>query len=95
MLESLVTRQILRWLNSIEGVRANKLWATPANKGEPDVYACWRGRAVFIEVKVPWSKPRSLQAHTLSLWRAAGAIAFYTTSLRETQDTLAAHGLCE
>lgn len=43
--------------------------------GIPDLQACYRGRALYLEAKQPGNPPTPRQAHQLEQARAAGAIA--------------------
>ena len=86
MNESTITTAILKWLNAQEGCEAIKLHISGLQRaGDPDIVACWRGRALMIEVKMPGKKPTPLQEHRLAAWAAAGAIVGVVHSLEEAK----------
>jgi hypothetical protein len=57
-------------------------FASPANRGVPDVIFIYDGRVVFIEFKNPDGKGRlsALQKHTINLMRNNGAQVFVVDS---------------
>lgn len=87
--EAKITKKIIDWMNAQPGVRARKVHQTRFSGGEPDIDACWNGRSVKIEVKVPGNTPTPRQAAVLELWRKAGALVGWVTSLEEAKELLA------
>ena len=58
------------------------------SRGEPDLDACVRGRAVKVEVKVGRNKPTDVQMAAMRRWEDAGALVGWVTSLEELQELL-------
>lgn len=60
------------------GATTMKTHGTGNIVGQPDIIACYKGRFIALEVKVPGKKPTELQFATLKRWTIAGAIAFWS-----------------
>ena len=89
MNESAITTAILNWLNAQEGCEAIKLHISGLQRaGDPDIVACWRGRMILFETKIPGKKPTPLQEHRLASWAAAGALVGVVHSLDEAKALL-------
>nr|WP_294508880.1 MucR family transcriptional regulator [uncultured Bilophila sp.] len=56
-LESSVVATIIKKLNAVPGCRVKKFHGSAFGMMELDIYGCFNGRAVFIEVKRPGGKP--------------------------------------
>lgn len=86
-LESTITDNILKYLNSIKGCRAEKLAGNAFQRDKPDINGCWRGQMFKIEVKSPdyGNKPTKGQELELKLWRKAGAVCFTAYSLKDVR----------
>lgn len=83
-LERDIQRAVLAYLRSRPGSFTAKLAAGPYSlPGLPDILHLEGGRAFFLEVKRPGSKPTPLQAATLERLQTAGALAAVVTSLDE------------
>ena len=96
--ESKVVREILGWLNGLEGARARKVHPSRyAGAGEPDVDAVVRGRAVKLEVKAPGASrgATALQLKRLREWASAGAVTGVVRSVGDVRELLAREGLVE
>ena len=52
-LESSVVATIIKKLNAVPGCRVKKFHGSAFGMMELDIYGCFNGRAVFIEVKRP------------------------------------------
>ncbi len=50
---------------------------------ELDIYGCFNGRAVFIEVKRPGGKATERQEREIEKWRAVGALTGCATTPQE------------
>lgn len=61
--------------------------------GEPDIIGCIEALTVVIEIKLPGEVPTPNQMAHLSMWRRAGALAFWATSLEEVATTLRQYGI--
>lgn len=86
--EKSITRRIITYLNKLPGCRAMKFPGTIHRHGEPDIFCCYRGRMVLLEVKRPGEKPTPLQAATLAKWQQAGAVAEVVRSVEEVKKIL-------
>lgn len=82
-LEKSITNSILAYLNSLPNCRAEKVQGGAAASGRADINACYRGRALRIEVKTPDYKNRASekQKHNLDKWLKAGAVVMIVYSL--------------
>ena len=90
--ESMVTRDILAWLNSLPGCHAIKRHGDPYGRvGEADITGCLGGRRIEIEVKTWQRHATPLQAIRLEEWRKAGAIVGVAHSVEEAQAILKNH----
>ncbi len=87
MNESKITNNILKWLNSLQYCKAEKLFngGMFVKKGMPDIYGCMNGRMFVIEVKVVGKAPTELQYKRLKEWQEAGALAIWANSLEVAQ----------
>ena len=84
--ETKIVKQILKHLNRIDGARAVKVHGGPYSiAGEPDVDCVINGQSFKIEVKYPGEEPTKLQLKRLQMWREAGAVAEWVTSLDEVK----------
>ena len=74
MNENTITTKLIHALNTIPGCYAKKQHGGMFSSGEPDVNACYEGRALKIEVKVSGGCLSPLQAQQMQKWTNAGAI---------------------
>lgn len=74
-LESSITRSVIAYLNGLPMCRAEKLKGSSSASGRADINACYRGRAIRIEMKTPDNKNKASkkQNHNLDKWYRAGA----------------------
>jgi len=87
--ESTIVDELLGWLNMHHRVYARKIHQTAiTGSGEPDLDICWHGRAVKIEVKRPGQKPTPAQRRRMMVWRDAGALVDWVSSLDELKAVL-------
>lgn len=92
-LESTIKKNILKWLNEIEGGRAISLHGSRFGVvGTPDILFIYRGRAFFFEVKREGEDARPNQRAELAKWERAGAAAAVVHSLDEVKATLKTNG---
>ena len=80
--EKAITKRIINWIKAQPGGHAIKM--TPhgdVNRGEPDIFACYHGYMVLIEVKKPDGILEPLQLAKLSKWSRAEARAMIVTDL--------------
>ena len=81
--EQKIQKQILDYLESIG---AYTIKVITANKsGVPDVHACYQGRWISIECKVPGEQPKPLQYHHLNKIQKAGGLATWATSVDQVK----------
>jgi hypothetical protein len=88
MLERDIVKDILRNLNSYEGVLAWKIHGNPMQtRGLPDVLGLIRGYFFGLEVKVPGKEHTltAIQAATLRHIAEAGGISAMVTSVEEAR----------
>jgi len=86
MKESTLRTKVLEYLNSLPGCKAIKIHGSAyIEAGTPDVMGCIKGRAFFLELKVPGKKPTAIQERRLKEWEAAGAITGVVTSIEEVR----------
>lgn len=78
-LESSICNTIIKKLNAVPGCRVKKFHGSPFGKCELDIYGCYNGVALFIEVKRPGCKPTIRQNKEIEDWRAVGAISGFVT----------------
>lgn len=82
MKETTITNKILKYLNSLPNCKAEKRHGSIYSEiGAPDVSACYKGRRIEIEVKVPGKEPEKIQEVRLRQWKNAGAYTMCATSL--------------
>jgi len=87
--ESTLTKKVLGYLNNLPQCKAIKIHGNAYTEaGTPDIAGCIRGRAFFLELKVPGEKPTILQQKRIKEWQEAGAISGWATSLEEVIELL-------
>lgn len=86
-LESTITNNIIKYINSLEGGIAEKVMGNAFQAGRPDINACYKGHCIRIEVKTPdhGNKPSKAQELDIKKWKRAGATAFVAYSLEEVK----------
>lgn len=83
MTEQQIQKKIIDYLESIG---AYTIKVITANKsGVPDVHACYQGRWISIECKVPGEQPEPLQYHHLNKIQKAGGLATWATSVDQVK----------
>ena len=86
MSESTFKNRILKYLNGLPGCKAIKMHGNQyVEAGTPDIFCCYRGRPVLLELKLPGNEPTVIQLKRLEEWRAAGAVAEWVTSLEDVR----------
>ncbi len=86
--EKSIVQSILYYLNNLPKCRAIKFQGTIRKHGEPDIFCCYHGRMILLEVKRPDGEPTPLQEVTLQLWRNAGAVAEVVSSVNDVKKIL-------
>lgn len=87
--ESSIQKSILDYLNSLPRCRArNNHGSAFSGAGEPDITACYYGRHIEIEVKLPGERPTKLQEHTLAKWAEAGAVTLVAISVDDVKELI-------
>jgi len=82
-LEKNITKTTIKRLNTLEGCKVKKFHGSAWGNAELDVYGCYKGRAVFIEVKRPGEKATDRQSSIIREWASVGAITGVVTSADE------------
>ena len=87
-LESAITRSVLKWLNSLDGCVAEKVFGCPQQVGRPDINGCYKGRSFRIEMKTPdnGNKASELQELNLAKWERCGSACAVCYSLKEVKE---------
>lgn len=88
--EKSIVKGILDYLNRLPYCRAIKMQGTYRRGGEPDIFCCYKGRMVLLEVKRPGNKPTMLQEATLGMWHEAGAVTAVVYSVDDVKKVLEA-----
>ena len=87
--ESAIQRAILSYLNSLPNCYAvtnhGSAWQ---GAGRPDIFACYRGQFLALEVKTEDGYLTRLQQHELSKWNIAGAKAGVVRSVEDVKKLL-------
>ena len=84
-LEKNITKTIIKRLNALQGCKVKKFHGSAWGEAELDIYGCYQGRAVFIEVKRPGGKPTARQESIIRDWESVGAITGTVTSADEAE----------
>lgn len=73
--ETEITRQITGYLATLPNCFYRKIFGGGyyQKPGLPDLYICYRGRSVWVEVKRPGGKLQPVQVETIERMKAAGA----------------------
>lgn len=81
--ETTITHNIMKYLNDMPYVIAEKVKGEAECSGRADINGCFRGHSMRIEVKTPdnRNKPSKKQLWNLWQWNNAGAICIVTYSL--------------
>lgn len=86
MLEKTLVKQIVKYLNSIEGCKAEKNHGSPYMKrGRPDIDVSYHGRHGVIEAKIWPNRPTAAQYKQLREWEAAGSITLIAYDLEQVK----------
>ena len=84
--EGRLTARIRNWLKAQGGVAYNIHGGDNYQElGIPDILACFHGRFVGIEVKMPGERPSKAQLYQLNKIRMAGGIGLVAYSLEEVK----------
>lgn len=87
--EKNVSTAIVNRLNKLPGCKVKKRFTGVMGNSEVDIYGCYWGRAVFMEVKRrPGMPPSKRQASMLRQWSAVGAITGTVGSPDEAEEIL-------
>ena len=85
-LEKTITRNIIKYLNTLPNCYARKVHGGRYQSGFPDIVCCRGGVAIFIEVKRPGiGKLTKLQKLELKKWNDAGAITIVAYSVDDVK----------
>lgn len=71
----------------------NQFRKSPMKKGTPDIFICWQGRFVAIEVKSPKGVVSDAQVERLGEIDRAGGIAIVARSVQDVVAAVKAAGL--
>lgn len=87
--ESGLQTQIMNYLKGLATCRVRNNHGDEFSViGEPDLFVCYRGRFMAIEVKRQGEEPAKKQRYELRKWSEAGAIAFWTDSLETVRQEI-------
>lgn len=86
--ESTIVTSILTYLNGLPGCQAEKTHGSAMSSGKADIYACYKGRFIRLEVKTSdhGNKASKKQLINLRRWRSAGAACAVVYALEEVKD---------
>ncbi len=80
--EAALTKKILDAMNAIPGCYAEKIHASQFGMPKLDVFGAYRGRMIYLEIKVPGKKPTARQLATIRKWQdKAGVHTGWTDSV--------------
>jgi len=80
--EAALTKKIIDALNAIPGCYAEKIHASQFGMPKLDVFGAYRGKMIYLEIKVPGKKPTPRQQATIRKWREkAGVHTGWTNSV--------------
>ena len=85
-LEKHIQSKILKYLNSLDGCRAENVSGSMFQKNRPDINCCYKGKCYRLEVKSADNNNKATKSQLLNLkkWRESGAICEVVYSLEET-----------
>lgn len=88
--ETTITHNIIKYLNDMPYVIAEKVKGEAECSGRADINGCFRGHSMRIEVKTPdnRNKPSKKQLWNLWQWNNAGAVCMVTYSLEFVKQEL-------
>jgi hypothetical protein len=96
-LESLIQLDILKYLNGLPSCKAIKVMKAN-EEGNPDIFCCYRGTMVIMEVKASerdaWDAVRHQKRQRMQMdqWVDAGARVMYVWSLDMAKDIIGSIG---
>lgn len=70
-----VKKKVIATLKSIGAYHAMPVASGFGNAGQPDIFACYKGRFLGIECKAGGRKPTALQLYNLEKIKASGGCA--------------------
>ena len=83
MKESKLSKDYIKWLNSLPKTKAMKRWATTGRKGQVDITGCSHGYRLEIEVKIGNNRPTEKQKWWMNYWEKTGAIVFWGNNIAD------------
>jgi hypothetical protein len=86
MKESKLSKDYIKWLNSLPKTKAMKRYAGPGRKGQLDITGCSHGYRLEIEVKIGDNKPTLKQEWWMIYWQRTGAIVFWDNNLKHLKN---------
>lgn len=78
--ERTIQRACLKVLRDAGGYAVNIAGGPAIDVGTPDIFGCYRGRFIAIEVKRPGQTPTAIQKHRLKQVSEAGGFAIVATN---------------
>jgi hypothetical protein len=92
--ESKVKAKVRAWLQARGIWYCQPIGSAFGPSGVPDIVACWKGRALGIEVKAPGkrSNTTTMQDRQLEQIRAAGGIAIVVDDVSQLDELELTHG---
>lgn len=89
MNEQKIQKQIITYLESIGAYTIKVITAN--HSGVSDIQACYQGRWISIECKIPGESPDPLQLHHLQMVQKAGGLATWATSVDQVKQFIQAN----
>ncbi len=86
MKESDIQNKIIKYIIAKGGYAVNIMQASKA--GVPDILACYRGRFIGIEVKLPGKKASEIQKQNLEMIKSGQGFAIVATSTEDAKALL-------
>ena len=88
MREKIIENKIKKYLKSVGAYFVKQHGNAFAKSGVPDIFVCYRGVFLGIEVKNEKNKPTLLQKHHLLEIQKAGGIAFVARSVEDVKEKI-------
>ncbi len=87
-LEATITRNIIRYLNTLPACYARKIHGSRYMSGFPDIICVREGVCTWIEVKRPGNHPTQLQLIELEKWKGCGCLTVVAYCLDDVKDIM-------
>lgn len=88
--ETKLVNKILKTLNNMPNVRAEKLHGSAYGSQKLDLFGAKDGKLFYLEVKVPGNKPTKRQESTIRKWQEVGVLCTWVDSVDQTLELVKA-----